>query len=89
MGLVIRLVVLCSVVFAVVYAITRALKERADSRAAARIQEEVRALRNTVELGVISSEDYALVADRIRRDCERLGIPVPELPPRLRPRKDS
>lgn len=82
-GLVIRILVLCSVVFAVVYAITRALRANADSKEAARILDEIRALRATVELGVVDKEEYAVLADRIKRDCERLGIAVPDLPARL------
>jgi hypothetical protein len=82
-GLLIRLLVLCSVVFAVVYAITRALRANATSKEAARIQDEIRSLRATVELGVVDAEEYAVLADRVKRDCERLGIPVPELPLRL------
>jgi hypothetical protein len=89
-GLIIRLLVLCSVVFAVVYAITRALRANATSKEAQRIQEEIRSLRATVELGVVDPEEYAVLADRIKRDCERLGIQVPDLPLRLpRPRKDD
>jgi hypothetical protein len=89
-GLIIRLLVLCSVVFAVVYAITRALRANATSKEAQRIQQEIQSLRATVELGVVDPEEYAVLADRIKRDCERLGIQVPDLPLRLpRPRKDD
>jgi hypothetical protein len=82
-GLIIRVLVLCSVVLAVVYAITRALRANVHSKEARRIQDEIRSLRATVELGVVDAEEYAVLADRIRRDCERLGIDVPELPKRL------
>jgi len=82
-GLVIRILVLCSVVFAVVYAITRALRMNANSKQAEQILEEVRKLRLAVEQGSVNAEDYAVVADRIRRDCARLGIDAPDLPERL------
>ena len=89
-GLLIRLLILCSVIFAVVYGITRALRANASSKEAARIREEIRMLRATLELGVVEPDEYAELAERIRRDCERLGVPVPELPTRMptRPRKD-
>jgi len=90
-GLLIRILVLCSIVFAIVYAITRARRVSANSREALRIQDEIRALRATVEVGVVDAEEYELLAERIRRDCERIGVPVPELPARLppRPRKEG
>ena len=90
-GLLVRTLVLCSVIFAVVYGITRALRASASSKEARRIQDEIRALRATIEVGAVDAEEYAEVADRIRRDCERLGIPVPDLPSRLPPptRKDN
>ena len=90
-GLIIRVLILCTVVFAVVYAITRALRANAAGKEAQRIQEEIRSLRATVELGVVDPEEYAVLADRIKRDCERLGIQVPDLPLRLPrgPRKED
>jgi uncharacterized membrane protein len=82
-GLVIRILVLCSVVFAVVYAITRALRSGANSKQAEQIIAEVKKLRLAVEQGDIDAEEYAVVADRIRRDCARLGIEAPDFPERL------
>lgn len=91
LGLIIRILVLCSVVFAVVYAITRALRTRVRDRDVARIQQEIRDLRAAVEHGRIDPEEYAVRADRVRRACEDVGVDVPDLPPRLLPRdsKDS
>lgn len=84
-GLLIRLLVLCSVVFAVVYAVTRAL--RGNDREARRITEEIRALRQLIQLEQIDPSEYEVIAERIRRDCARIGIAVPELPGALPPRK--
>jgi uncharacterized membrane protein len=87
-GLLIRILVLCSVVFAVVFAITRALRVSAQNRHIARIEEEIRSLRDAVLAGAVDAEDYAVRADRIRRACAQAGIDVPELPPRLLPRNE-
>lgn len=86
-GLVIRLLILCTVVFAVVYGITRALRSSMHSKESGRIAEEIRALRQLIQLGEIDPTEYAVIANRIRKDCQRLGIDVPELPMHLPPRK--
>lgn len=86
-GLLIRLLVLCSVVFAVVYAVTRALRGNVNDREARRITEEIRALRQLIQLEQIEPSEYEVIADRIRRDCARIGIAVPELPGELPARK--
>lgn len=86
-GLVIRLVILCSVVFAVVYGITRALRANVHSKESERIAEEIRALRQMIQLGEMDPTEYAVIANRIRKDCQRLGIEVPELPTHLPPRR--
>lgn len=85
MGLWIRLLVLCSVVFAVVYGVTRALRANAGSKEARRIAYEIEKLREAVARGRTSAAEYAAAAERIRGDCERLGIAVPKLPPELPP----
>jgi hypothetical protein len=87
LGLVIRLLVLCSVVFAVVYGITRALRVNAHSRESQRVADEIRALRMAIQAGELDAAEYAVIAVRIRKDCKRLGIDAPELPPHLPPRK--
>ncbi len=80
LGLVIRVLVLCSVVFAVVYAVTRAIRDNAHSKQALRVAEEIRKLRESIASGEVDPVDYAAIAERIRRDCQRLGIAAPDLP---------
>jgi uncharacterized membrane protein len=87
LGLVIRVLVLCTVVFAIVYGVTRALRANASSKEAQRIAEEIRRLRESIAAGQIDPAEYASIADRIRSDCKRLGIAVPDLPPQMPPRK--
>lgn len=86
-GLLIRILVLCSVVFAIVYAITRATRGRLQAREAERIAQEIRALRQTIQMGELEPAEYAVIANRIRKDCQRLGIEVPDLPSHLPPRR--
>jgi uncharacterized membrane protein len=85
MGLWIRVLVLCTVVFAIVYGVTRALRANASTKEARRIAYEIEKLREAVARGAINAAEYTDAADRIRRDCERLGIPVPSLPRELPP----
>jgi hypothetical protein len=93
-GLIIRVLVLCSVVFAVVYAVTRALRTRLQnkeiSRAAdeiGRMADEIKKLRQLVEHGMVGPDEYAATSARIRENCERLGLDVPDLPSELPPKK--
>ena len=87
LGLVIRVLVLCTVVFAVVYGVTRALRTSANSKEAQRIADEIRKLRESIAQGQMAPSEYAAIAERIRSDCRRLGIAVPDLPPHMPPRK--
>lgn len=84
-GLIIRVLILCSVVFAVVYAIVRAWRARVDSLEAARIADEIKKLGTLIQLGQMDPTEYALTALRIRKDCKRLGIQAPDLPSELPP----
>jgi len=77
------------VVFAVVYGLTRALRANAASKEARRIAEEIRALRDSIALGQMNPTEYARIAERVRADCKRLGIAVPDLPPHMPPRGPS
>jgi uncharacterized membrane protein len=86
LGLVIRVLVLCTVVFAIVYGVTRALRENAHSKHAQRIADEIKKLRESIAAGQMSPSEYADIAERIRSDCKRLGIAVPDLPPHIPPR---
>jgi uncharacterized membrane protein len=86
-GLVIRILVLCSVVFAVVFAITRAMRTRVQSSEATRITDEIKKLRTLLQLGEMDATEYAVIAHRIRKDCKRLGIETPDLPLELPPRR--
>lgn len=80
---------LCTVVFAVVYAITRTLRANASSKEARRIAYEIEKLHEAVRRNLIDASEYAATAARIRRDCERLGIAVPNLPPELPPKESG
>ena len=77
-GLVVRILLLCAVVFAVVYGVTRALRATASSREAQRLADEVRRLREAMD-----AAEYARTVERIRQDCRRLGVDLPDLPSRL------
>jgi hypothetical protein len=85
-GLLIRLLVLCSVVFAVVYGVTRALRVGAINRESKHVADEIRKLRLAIQREEMDPADYVVIAARIRKDCKRLGIDAPELPPHLPPR---
>jgi uncharacterized membrane protein len=85
-GLVIRILLLCAVVFAVVYGITRALRASASSKEAKRVADEVRRLREAIEGGAMDAAEYERTIERIRQDCRRLGVDVPDLPSRMPPR---
>jgi hypothetical protein len=80
---------LCTVVFAIVYAITRTLRANAASKEARRIAYEIEKLHEAVSRQLIDPAEYRATAARIRSDCERLGIAVPNLPPELPPRKSG
>lgn len=82
-GLVVRILLLCAVVFAVVYGVTRALRATASSREAQRLADEVRRLREAIEGGLMDAAEYARTVERIRQDCRRLGVDLPDLPSRL------
>jgi uncharacterized membrane protein len=86
MGLLIRILLMCTVVFAIVYGITRALRMAAHSKEARRIAYEVEKLHEAIARGRMTQAEYAEIADRIRSDCKRLGIAPPYLPPDLPPR---
>lgn len=86
LGLIVRVLVLCSVVFAIVYAFTRAKKDAASSKEARRIAAEVRKLREAITHGQMAPAEYAQLVERIRSDCQRLGIAPPDLPSQLPPR---
>lgn len=74
---------LCTVVFAIVYGITRALRSNADRKEMRRIAYEIEKLHEAVSRGLIDRAEYAATAERIRRDCERLGVAAPNIPPEL------
>ncbi|MDH5673585.1 MAG: hypothetical protein OEZ06_15630 [Myxococcales bacterium] len=82
-GLLVRLVLLAAVLFGVAYGITRALRANAHGKEAKRIQAEIRALRAGIEAGLFTQEEYRQLITKIRVDCEREGIEVPDLPERL------
>jgi len=83
LGLIVRILVLCSVVFAIVYGVTRALRAKIMDNHVARLQAEIRDLSYAVKAGSIDAETYARRAERIRRACADLGVEVPDLPLRL------
>lgn len=93
-GLVIRVLVLCSVVFAVVYAVTRALRTRLQNKEIARaadeigrVADEIKKLRQLVEHGMVGPDEYAATATRIHETAQRLGLDTPDLPRELPPQK--
>jgi uncharacterized membrane protein len=88
-GLTVRILLLCAVVFAVVYGITRALRASASSKEAQRVADEVRRLREAIEGGAMDAAEYERTIERIRQDCRRLGIEVPDLPSRMPPRGEG
>lgn len=71
--------------FAIVFAVTRAWRTRVQSGEAARIADEIKKLRTLIQLGQMDATEYAVTAHRIRKDCKRLGIEVPDLPSELPP----
>jgi len=85
MGLWIRILLTCTVVFAIVYGVTRALRANAHSKEARRIAYEVERLHEAIARGRMTPSEYAETAERIRKDCRRLGITPPELPADLPP----
>jgi hypothetical protein len=88
-GLFIRVVLLVAVLFGIAYGITRALRANAHSQEAKRIREEIRALREGIEQGLFDQSEYELLAKKLKDDCAREGIDVPDLPERLDPRKEG
>lgn len=89
LGLVVRILVLCAVMAGVAYALVRAWRARAESQEAARVANEIAELRRAIERQSISPAEYTATAERIRRDCARLGIAAPELPPHFSPRNGN
>lgn len=87
LGLVVRVLVLCTVVFAIVFGVTRALRSSAHSKQAQRIGDEIQKLRESIAAGSMDPAEYAAIAERIRNDCKRLGIAVPDLPPHMPPQQ--
>jgi len=85
MGLLIRILLMCTVVFAIVYGVTRALRANAHSKEARRIAYEVERLHEAIARGRMTPAEYAEISERIRSDCKQLGIEPPELPPELPP----
>lgn len=88
-GLLIRVVVLAAVVFGVAYGITRALRANAHGKEARRIQDEIRALRAGIEQGLFDQKEYEELAQKLKQDCAREGIDVPDLPERLEREKEG
>lgn len=88
-GLFIRLVLLAAVVFAVVFGITQALRKNAHSEAAKRIQDDIRALKEGLSQGLYSADEYRQLARKVRVDCEREGLEVPDLPHELPQHSDD
>ncbi len=80
LGLIVRLGLLLAIVFGVAYGITRALRQNAHSKAAKRIQGDVRALKQGLEAGLYTVQEYRDFSDRIRVACKKEGIEVPDLP---------
>jgi hypothetical protein len=88
-GLIVRLTVLFAVVFGVIYGITRALRANAHSKEARRIQADIRALKAGIEQGLYSQHEYEQIVQKLASDCEREGIDVPNLPDRVKKRRDD
>jgi uncharacterized membrane protein len=85
MGMLIRLFLMSAVVFAIVYAVTRAIRANAHSKEARRIAYEVEKLHEAIARGRMTPAEYAVIAERIRSDCKRIGVATPDLPPHLPP----